>query len=295
MKIIWLAGVVGAFVFSGPVAAATVQTFGAGAAVATIDRSATFDSLTANNVVHLDTYSENGLSITTSGDSWAADLNLSAKLDPFRGANAPDRALYAIAWANEDWVTIQTTNGALMHGVEFMYGNDWTTGDISGPYPWGNDKGFVEWQTLQNGTAVSAGQVGPSPTLPLGTVLGFYDPVGFDQLLARCRIENSASPNLQAVALDNLQVMLANVPPTPALYGSDFSVDRVTRVPSLAVTDTIPGCQYRLVYTESLTAPTWNPIATPSPEGWMAGGGVLTFNDPDAPGTAPRFYRVQVR
>jgi hypothetical protein len=64
----------------------------------------------------------------------------------------------------------------------------------------------VEWRTLNNGVAVSSGQIGPSPTLPVGTVLGFYDSVGFDQLLVRCRIENSASPNLQALAMDNLVV-----------------------------------------------------------------------------------------
>jgi hypothetical protein len=137
MKNLWSAGAVSALFLglSGMATAATIQTFGLGSAVATIDQSATFDSLTANNVVHLDAYTENGLSITTSGDSWASDLNLSAKLDPFHEANAPDRAFYAIAWANEDWVTIQTVSGALMHGIEFMYGNDWTTGDISGPYP----------------------------------------------------------------------------------------------------------------------------------------------------------------
>jgi hypothetical protein len=297
MKTFWPAGVVGllALGWGGPGMAATVQTLGAASAVTTANRSATFDSLTANNVVHLDSYSENGLSITTSGDSWAADLNLAARLDPFRGANAPDRAFYAIAWANEDWVTIQTTNAAPVHGVEFMYGNDWTTGDISGPYPWGNDQGFVDWQTLQNGVVVSAGQIGPNPTLVPGTVLGFYDPAGFDQLQVRCRIANSSSPTLQALALDNLQVMLANVPPAPALFGSDASVDPATRVPTFTVFGTIPGCQYRLVYAETLVAPIWNPVATPPPDGWKDGGGTTTFSDPDAPAKPHRFYRVQMR
>jgi hypothetical protein len=148
---------------------------------------------------------------------------------------------------------------------------------------------------MNNSAAVSAGQIGPSPTLPVGATLGFYDPVGFDQFLVRCRIENSASPNLQALALGNLKVMLTNVPPAPAIYGSDFSVDPVTLVPSLAVSDTIPGCHHRLVYTESLLAPTWYPVATPPLDGWKTGGGMLTFNDPNVAGKAHRYYRVQVR
>ncbi len=282
-----------ACIVSGHIDAATIQTFGAGSAVSTADRSATFDSLNATNVVHLENYTEAGLQIITSADSWAADFAMAAKLDPFHGANGTDRAFYAISAGNTDWVTIQTTNQALMYGIEFMYGNDWTTGDIYGQYPWGNPNGFVEWQTLFNGTVISSGQIGPSPMLPLGTVLGFYDPAGFDQLLVRCRIANSSPTNLQALALDSLNVMLTNSPPAPVISGSDFSVDPVTRIPTLAVNDTIAGCQYRMVYTESLTAPVWSPVTPPLPDGWQAGGGTLTFTDPGAVGRPQRFYRVE--
>jgi hypothetical protein len=66
--------------------AATVQTQGAGSAVSTVDRFATFDSLNATNVVHLESYTEGGLQIITSADSWAADNAMAAKLDPFHGA-----------------------------------------------------------------------------------------------------------------------------------------------------------------------------------------------------------------
>jgi len=277
------------------VRAATIQTFGTGSAVVSADGSATFDSLTANNVVHLDTYVEGVLRVTTSGDSWAADLNLSAKLDPFHVANAPDRAFHATAWGNEDWVTIQTTNRAPMYGVEFMYGNCWTTGDIYGQYPWGNDKGFVEWQTWKNDVLVSSGQIGPNPGLPLATILGFYDPAGFDQLLVRCRIESSSPPNLQVIALDNLSVMLTNRPPAPVIWGSDFTVNPASGVPSLAVYDTIVGCQYRMVYTENLASPSWNPVTPPLPDGCQLGGGTLVFSDPGAPGKPQRFYRVEVK
>jgi hypothetical protein len=274
---------------------ATVQTFGTASAVTVVDRSARFDSLTANNVVHLDTYLEGGLRILTSGDSWAADANLSLRLDPFHIPGRTDRAFYAMAWGNEDWVTIEPTNRALMHGVELLYGNTWTTGDIFGLYPWGNDRGFVEWQTLRDGTLISSGQLGPNPTLPLGTVLGFYDPVGFDQLLVRCRIDNSSSPNLQALALDDVLVMLTNVPPAPAIYGSDLALDPTSGVPTLTVYDTVGGCDYRMVYAETPDASVWTPVRVPLPEGWQAGGGTLAFSDPAAPSNAHRFYRVQVQ
>jgi len=278
-----------------PARAATLQTFGPGSAVAAADASATFDSLTANHVVHLDTYVEGVLRVTTSGDSWAADLNLSAQLDPFHLASAPDRAFHATAWGNEDWVTIQTTNRAHLYGVEFMYGNCWTTGDIYGQYPWGNDLGFVEWQTWKNDVLVSFGQIGPNPVLPLATVLGFYDPAGFDQLLVRCRIDNSSPPNLQVIALDNLSVMLANRPPAPVIWGRDFGVNLATGTPSLTVYDTIAGCQYRMVYQDDLASPTWHAVTPPLPDGWQSGGGTLTFTHLGAARQPHRFYRVEAR
>lgn len=281
--------------FAGQGNAATIQTIGPGSAVTSVDLSATFDTLTFTNVVHLDTYVEGALSVTTSGDSWAADLTSNTRLDPFHGAGGADRAFYAIAWGNQDWVTIQTTNLARIHGVEFMYGNGWTTGDIYGQYPWGNALGFVEWQTFDNGTLVSAGQIGPNPVVPMGTVLGFYDPAGFDQLLVRCRIANTVPTNSQAIALDNLQVMLTNLPPVPAIYGSDFGLTPGTGVPTLTVYDTIPGCQYRMVFTQTLGPATWSPVTPPLPDGWQPGGGALTFADPGATGGPRRFYRVEVR
>lgn len=188
--------------------AVTTQTVGAGSAVTMIDRSATFDTLTSTTIVHLDVYSENGLSITTSGDSWAADLTSAPTLDPFHGANGTDRAFYAIAWGNNDWVTIQNTNHALMHGVEFMYGNTWTTGNIYGTYPWGNSDAALDWQTFSNGSLVSSGTI--TPPLGMGTVVGFSDPAGFDQLLVRSTIASSGDPTLQAIALDNLYVQLSD-------------------------------------------------------------------------------------
>jgi hypothetical protein len=126
-------------------------------------------------------------------------------------------------------------------------------------------------------------------------VLGFFDPAGFDQLQVKCRIANSSPPDYQALALDNVNVMLTNLQPAPVIYGTDFGLDPATHVPSLTVYDTLPGCQYRMVYTESLAAPIWSPVTPPLPAGWISGGGTLSFTDPGAIGRPSRFYRVEVR
>ena len=200
--------------------ASTVQILGAGSAVVSADRSATFDSLTSTNVVHLDTYTEGGLSITTSGNSWAEDLSSAATLNPFHGGGGADSAFYAIAFGNEDWVTIQTADATLqkMFGIEFTYGNTWTTGDVFGQYPWGNSNAVVEWQTWSNGSLVSSGSIGGSPLLEVGTVIGFSDPSGFDQFLVRAIIDTPGSPPLQAIALDNLNVQLTMVREPPSIF-----------------------------------------------------------------------------
>jgi hypothetical protein len=241
----------------------------------------------------LDTYTEGGLKITTGADSWAADFAMASRLDPFNGAGGPDRAFYAISSGNNEWVIIQTTNRATMHGVEFMYGNTWTTGDSQ--RPWGNPAAVVDWQTWRNDVLVSSNTVGPVPMLQLGTILGFYDPAGFDQLQVRATIASSGDPTLQAIALDNVFVMLTNRPPVPVIYGSDFVLDPATQVPGLTVYDTLAGCQYRLVGTDNLASPVWTPVTPPLPDGWKPGGRMLTFTDPGAIGVPRRFYCVEVR
>ncbi len=189
--------------------ATTIQTEGAGSAVTSIDRSASFDSLTSSNAVNLDTYQEGGLSITTASTSWGEDPTL-ATLDPFHGANGSDRAFYAMANGSDTWVTIATTDAQKIFGVEFMYGNTWTTGDIYGPYPWGNHDAILEWQTLdQNGNVISSGTVGGGPLLEMGTIVGFYDPSGFTSLQVQATLPNQT---VQALALDNLKVQLQPVP-----------------------------------------------------------------------------------
>jgi hypothetical protein len=199
---------------AGPGQATTIQTEGAGSAVTSIDRSATFDSLTSNNAVNLDTYQEGALSITTASTSWGEDPAL-APMDPFHGANGADRAFYATANGSDTWVTIRTTDAQKIFGIELMYGNTWTTGDIYGQYPWGNHDAILEWQTLdQNDNVISSGSVGGGPLLEMGTIVGFYDPDGFTSLQVQSTLPNQS---VQALALDNLNVQLQAVPEPSAL------------------------------------------------------------------------------
>ncbi len=272
--------------------AATIQTIGAGSAVSLADRIATFDALTATNTIELGNYAEGGLRITTGSQNWGADPPyMLAAMHPFGGIGEPNLAFFGMANGTAEWVIIETVNAATMHGVEFMYGNTWSYQGTS----WGNDQAYVVWQTLLNGTVLSTGQVGPSPLLPLGTVIGFYDPAGFDQLQVKCLIANSSPPDYQAIALDNVSVQLTNLPPAPIISAADFSVDPANGIPSLTVWDTLPGLQYRLVYSESFVANTWTPVTPPLPSGWVPGGGVLGFTDSGAPGRPCRYYRVEVR
>lgn len=274
-------------VFTAHLDAATIQTLGAGSAVKSVDRSAAFNAITSSGIP-LSDYIEGKLFVGANADSLVG-------YDPFGGANGSDPYFYCLDGGSmgagvDSWVTLTTTDSAKMFGVEFLYGNSWTGGS-----PWGNDNAWVTWQTWNGTTVVSSGQIGPNPMLPVGTVVGFYDPAGFDRLLVKCNAPNQADPNIQALAMDNLQVMLTNRPPVPVIDGSNLSINPTNHVPALTVYDTSAGWQYRLVYTETLTAPVWSPVNLPLPAGWQPGGGTLTFTDPGSVGKPQRFYRVEAR
>jgi hypothetical protein len=256
---------------------------------------ATFDRLNSTNVVDLGNYQEGGLFITTGMTSWADDASMAAKLDPFHGATAPDRAFFCVFGDNPEWTSIRTTNGAVIHGVEFVYGNGWTSGDIYGQYPWGNDAAILTWRTWRHGTNVSAGAVGDTSTLPVGTVVWFFDARGFDELTMKAIMLTAASTNSNALALDNLKVMLTDQPPPPVIYGSDFGFNPTTGLPSLTVWDTLPDVLYRMVYSEDLALGVWMPVTPPLPDGWVPGAGTVVFSDAGAAGKPHRFYRIEAR
>jgi|GEM_PF-4059899 len=275
--------------------AVTTQTLGSSTAVSVVDHMATFDALNATNTMELGNYKEGGLYVTTGNQSWGADSPLAAQLDPFHGATTPDRGFFCVAWDNPEWTSIRTTNMAVMHAVEFVYGNGWTTGDIYCQYPWGNSAAILLWQTWRNGTIVSSGSAGDVWMLQVGMVVGFFDPSGFDELMMKAIMLNAASTNSNALALDNVKVQLTSQPPAPVIFGSDFSVNPTNCTTSLTVWDTLPGVNYRLVYSENLTSGVWTAVTPPLPTGWVSGGGPLKFTDPGATGRPQRFYRVEAR
>jgi hypothetical protein len=176
--------------------AQTTQTIGAGSAVTRIDRAASFDAISQDGIA-LSDYTEAGLFIGVDGDSLTG-------FDPFHGVGGPSPTFEYPDFGSPGWVTIYATDAKPIYAVEFMYGNGWTTGDPT--WPWGNDQAVLEWETWKGGTMVSSGTVGDTQTLSMGTIVGFYDPSGFDELHLRCRVDTSV--DLQALALDSLNVQL---------------------------------------------------------------------------------------
>ncbi|MFI5387196.1 MAG: PEP-CTERM sorting domain-containing protein [Fimbriimonadales bacterium] len=192
------------------VEAQTTQTYGAGSAVTSIDRQATFDSITHSGIP-LSDYTENSLSIGANADSLIG-------YEVFGGAN-PSPYFYCLDGGSmgsgaDSWVTIHTTDSARIYGVEFLYGNSWTNGSGG----WGNNGAWVMWQTFNGASVESSGQAGPYGGLYVGGIIGFYDPSGFDTLQVKCNAPNQSDPNIQALAMDNLYVQLTPVP-EPATLG----------------------------------------------------------------------------
>jgi hypothetical protein len=232
--------------------AATVQTIGEGSAIVSVDRSATFDDLNfAGRETPLSDYRSGGLYIRTNGNSYFGDdargtiQTLGIPFNPFHITIAADHSYvdvgggfyfpYEAGPGNYDWVTIQTDDGRKIYALEFLYGNGWTTGQLSGPYPWGNSGAYLEWKTLVGGNVVSSGQAN---SLPVGSVVGFMDPDGFDQLMVRAPHPNSANPLFQELALDNLNVALSagsSVPPFVPAFSEVTTPTQEIKFPQFAV------------------------------------------------------------
>lgn len=180
--------------------AAIVFTTVEGSAVTSLDRAANFDSVKTGDF--LSGYTENQLSIIT------ADGIAQLDNDPFDNNAAGYRDVgkgFHCAGVNEGWVTIQTTDGRKITGIEFLYGNAFFVSSFGDqPSEVGSPGAIIQWKTHVDDAWVSAG------SRPLGTVIGFSDPNGFDTLLVRA-IQDDDFRN-QAIALDNLKVQLAPIP-----------------------------------------------------------------------------------
>lgn len=142
--------------------AQTLFSFGAGSAVTTIDRSATFDALAIPNI-DLTGYTENLLAIT------ALPAGQSIFFDPvFLGFNGGFYAPHDVPF-----VSIRPTDTALMFGVEFAYGNTVIEQGLD-----------LIWETYRNGNLVGSGLETAVSVEPFSSppIVGWQNAAGFDEL-----------------------------------------------------------------------------------------------------------------
>jgi len=173
---------------AGPAYAAPIFSTGSGSAVFTVDRSATFDSLTSDGI-NLAAYTEGLLQISVPDTTFV-------NFNPF--LNGTTTGFHYGSGGNNDFVTIRGTDDAVLTAVEFQYGSGFTLTDPT--------RVFL-WQTLLNG--VVTGGAAQLVTRPV--VVGIRDAVqGFDELRVADFLASSQPGfgGLQAIALDNVVVEL---------------------------------------------------------------------------------------
>lgn len=170
--------------------AAPIFTIGAGSAVTSPDRIATFDTVTDGTP--LAAYTEGGLSITVPNGAYNGFTPAPGFSGGFHypngGVSAP--------------TTITPVDSAIMYGVEFNAGTGFS--DQMGA------SAYYAWETQMGGVSTGGGYF--TLDLSQAQVVGFSDPAGFDTLL----VANYASlaeamggitaTGFQALALDNLSV-----------------------------------------------------------------------------------------
>ena len=163
--------------------ATVIVTFGSGNSVFSIDRSATFDTLTAYGVADLSTYTEDSLRIQTP-TSWLNFPLAPATWYPNAGYNGGSSR-------SENLDLIATTDGQTMRGVEFRA--------LTGGSTWPD---FV-WETYRGGNLTGNGLIAASTVI--GKVIGWRDVGGIDEL----RIGHfQTTSNHNVLGMDNVQVEL---------------------------------------------------------------------------------------
>jgi len=172
--------------------ALTVTTIGTRSSVTTADRTATFDCLT-KAFTCVDCYTEGGLTISEPELTFVG-------FDAF--GRGPATGFYYGGGGNRGFVSITTTDSREIQGLEFLYGNGFFADQ------------FINtcWETWKDGSMVGSGYFEACR----GTVVGWNDPAGFDELRVAAGPYLTRFGGFQAVALDNLCVQLAAAPsPSP--------------------------------------------------------------------------------
>ena len=187
-----------AALFSSSAASASVIfSTGAGSAVSSADRVATFGSLTSDGIP-LSSYTEDGLSITTPNVTFVG-------FQPF--LNGQTTQFFYGNGGGDNFVTITTTDNVPIYGLEFLLGDGY-----------GGTTTNLLWETLSGATVTGSGFVGD---IAKGTVVGWYDSSTFDTLEVAAGEGLTASSVLgdfQAIALGDVRVQLtpASSVPEPA-------------------------------------------------------------------------------
>ncbi len=171
--------------------AAVMFSTGAGSAVTVVDRMATFDSLSGNGI-DLTSYSEGGLDITVPDTTFIGfDPFLDGTLTQFHYGTS----------GNSSFVTIQGSDSAAFRGVEFKFGDGFFSTQTSGV-------SNLLWETRLLGVVTGSGL---ETSIPLGSIVGWSDLGGFDELRIASNPSFTLASSLgdfQAIALDDVVAQL---------------------------------------------------------------------------------------
>ena len=171
-------------------------TIGSGTAVSDVDRQATFAGFVSGSHSLLN-YTEDNLLISVN-DNWCC----------FQGVHYGNGG-------NDSFVTIATTDGADVSGLEFDFGTGFGNGLMN-----------VVWETLRDGTVTDSGVLtsvsATSGVNSSSVTLGWSDnSQRFDTLRVASSPTITAFGQYQAIALDNVRVQFSvlNQPPTAEANG----------------------------------------------------------------------------
>jgi hypothetical protein len=179
-----------AFAFVGTAHAGVVVTDVPGAAVPSVDRTATFDAVqTFTDLTH---YSEDGLSISTPNFA-----------DEFTDPPGFNGGFFYGSGGQFAPITITTTDAAKIFGIQLNVGSGFggNVGTI-----------FVAYEILNNNAIIASGTL----DLGQGSILGFSDSIGFDTVLFGTYVNSSTAALVDsnfdneenAGALDNVEADL---------------------------------------------------------------------------------------
>ena len=183
-----------------PALSAPVFSIGAGSAVASIDRSVTFDPINANGL-SLSGYIEDGLVI---------DVNDTSEVgfEPFSAGGATTGFFYGIQ-GNSSFVEITASDAAVFRAVEFRLGSGTNLGALL----------KLRWETLLSGSSTGTAL---ETNLNHDLIVGIGDVFGFDTLRIAVFAQNPGptSPfggsnfgDPQTAAIDDLNAQTVPLPP----------------------------------------------------------------------------------